>query len=166
MAVTQDEIDLFTYTTGERESFEYIDRYARSIGNCVSRCVSDNEFFVRYMLAGLFLTYRASCRGSLQLTTRPEYWKRIPQEITARRDERHFWIGADLTNAPIRHYCRLMEFRRSSMIEIGSGAEYRNLIGFGISRQMILFPAMLIGMNQRILASFLCRFVTSVTLDR
>jgi hypothetical protein len=53
-------IELFWYSPTERELFSYVDAYMSALENWLEENRMDEKQFVRYMLAGLFLEYRAA----------------------------------------------------------------------------------------------------------
>jgi len=53
-------IELFKYSSKERELFPYIDAYMVALENWFGENQMNDEQLVRYMLVGLFLRYRAA----------------------------------------------------------------------------------------------------------
>jgi hypothetical protein len=53
-------LELFWYSSEERELFPYIDDYMIALENWLDENELDDKQLVRYMLAGLFLEYRAA----------------------------------------------------------------------------------------------------------
>lgn len=50
-------IDVFSYSTNERETFPYIHRYMNLITGRLDELENNKEKLKRFALAGLFLTY-------------------------------------------------------------------------------------------------------------
>jgi hypothetical protein len=59
----------FSYSEDDREVFEYLKVYSKCIDNELNRVASDEASIHRYMLAGLFLAYRASNHTGSEMTT-------------------------------------------------------------------------------------------------
>ena len=53
-------IELFSYSSKERELFPYIDAYMTSLESWLGENQMNDQQLVRYMLVGLFLHYRAA----------------------------------------------------------------------------------------------------------
>ena len=70
--LNSDLIRLFSYSSEERAAFRYIDRYMRFIDRNRVRVTGSHEAFKNFMLAGLFLTYRAFNHSSVDMTTDPD----------------------------------------------------------------------------------------------
>ena len=62
-------IELFWYSSKARELFPYINDYMVALGNWLDENEMDDEQLIRYMLAGLFLHYRAANHMGNEFTT-------------------------------------------------------------------------------------------------
>ena len=63
---------IFSYSESEREVFPSLDKYMRLIERRLDSILSDSVASRRFMLAGLFLTYRACNHNGRSITTEIE----------------------------------------------------------------------------------------------
>jgi len=71
-------LDVFSYSEREREAFSYLDRYMRAILPIRDGILDTTAGRERYMLAGLFLTYRAFNHWGRPMTTE-SLGKEVPE---------------------------------------------------------------------------------------
>ena len=67
--VIPDVIKLFSYTEDEQQTFPYLGTYNRKIIPMLPNVIANVDMTERFMLAGLFLTYRAFNHVGLSITT-------------------------------------------------------------------------------------------------
>ena len=71
--MTNDEIaELFSYTANEQETFPYLRAYMKLISARLPRILENDRRRERFMLAGLFLTYKAINFAGESMTTEVE----------------------------------------------------------------------------------------------
>ena len=98
--------DQYSYTTDEQATFPYLREYMNKITDSWPVIFSDANTMRRFMLAGLFLTYRACCHIGAPMTT-------DPQGIAVKGIHRE----------------RLLLFEATTGVHIGSTADYLNMLG-------------------------------------
>lgn len=64
-----DVIKLFSYTEDEQQTFPYLRAYTRKINPMLPVVIANTDMTERFMLAGLFLTYRAFNHMGISMTT-------------------------------------------------------------------------------------------------
>lgn len=100
-------IKLFSYSNEEREAFGYIKKYSVEVDKYLTEIITDEEKLKKFMLAGLFLTYRACSHQGENMTTNTEL-------LSLKND----------------HKTRLNTFYKSTGIEIISTKDYLKKINF------------------------------------
>ena len=65
----QDVIKLFSYTEDEQKTFPYLRAYSQKITPMLPVVLANTDMTERFMLAGLFLTYRAFNHMGISMTT-------------------------------------------------------------------------------------------------
>ncbi len=98
-------IEVFSYSSDEQESFDYIRKYMTRIKPKLSEVESDKAMLKRFALAGLFLTYRAFNHTGTSMST----------ELMFYNDENI-------------HHKRLKAFKEYFQIEIKNSSHYLNII--------------------------------------
>ena len=109
-------IDVFSYSDKEQEVFPYIRKYMRKIAPVRDEILATAAGRERYMLAGLFLTYRACNHQGLSMTT------------------------VDVDKTRNQHTLRLWTYQHLSGKQILSTDDYLSLIGYSIMKITIWGP--------------------------
>jgi hypothetical protein len=100
---------LFTYRRAEQKAFPYLGTYARLLRPRLEGVLADEGARERFMLAGLFLSYRAFNHMGMGLSTDPAVLAQV---------------------FPSRHTRRLRAFHRLTGQEIHGTGDYLRRIGF------------------------------------
>lgn len=111
-------IELFSYSEEEQKTFPYVREYMRRIRPELSRIMADPKARERFMLAGLFLTYRAFNHAGESMST----------------------DTSEMSHDGV-HAKRLEAFRRITGREIRSTGEYLKMIRFGVIKLIVFRPA-------------------------
>lgn len=106
--VTETIIDVFSYSEEEQEDFPYLKDYMRKITPVRTQVLATEEGRRRYMLAGLYLTYRMCL-----------YWDRV-MSTSSTQDSTYPYYYCDF---------RLSTYKQLSGQEIESNCAYLSALG-------------------------------------
>ena len=110
--------ELFSYDAKERSSFRYLDGYMQFVERNRTHIMESPTVFKTFMLAGLFLTYRACNHSSVEMSTAQS------KAVFSEGDN---------------HARRLSAFRCNGG-EIASTEDYLSQIGAGLFRLRLFLP--------------------------
>ena len=111
---------LFSYSKEERSTFGYLDSYMRRVEGQIQRGFTGHAQRRAFVVAGLFLTYRASNHSGMPMST-------VPSDL------------ADYADGV--HKQRLLSCEAAAGISFRTQSEYLKLIGFPYNVLSALRPA-------------------------
>ena len=112
-------IKLFSYTEDEQQTFPYLRTYSRKITPMLPTVIANVDMTERFMLAGLFLTYRAFNHMGISMTTN---------------------IASLALEYPTIYTHRLMAYLTNTGKDIQDTRAYLNLLHLNPLKLMVLFP--------------------------
>ena len=131
--------ELFSYSCDEQDTFPYIAKYMNLVSPRLDEILADSRSRERFMLAGLFLTFRACNHAGVEMTTEERQLARFP---------------------PLVHADRLRSFRLITGHEIRSTGDYLKMIRYNLLSVILMF------LRIRNPGVFLYRFVVRGTVGR
>lgn len=111
--------ELFSYTEKEQETFPYLRGYMRRIEPHLATVLSDPAKRERFMLAGLFLTYRAANHLGVNMTTDGD-------SVDRRLSEYHRLTGHRIIDT--RSYLKMIRFSLLKYLLMGPGRFLYNFV--------------------------------------
>ena len=127
MAINPRSMRVFRYSQEETSTFPYLKSYSDLINRDPPRS-DDADAAERYMLAGLFLTFRACNHAGVPMTT-----ERIPAALPEKHQKR-LSKYKELTRQSIgdqRHYLNRLRYNRLLFATIGPGRMLYRFVRFG-----------------------------------
>jgi hypothetical protein len=125
--ITPKAMSVFRYSDEEMKIFPYLKIYSDALANDPPRS-DDEDAAERYMLAGLFLTFRACNHASVIMST-----EAIPAGLPERH-RRRLSKYKELTDNPIvdqRRYLQRLQYNRLLYATIGPGRMLYRYVRFG-----------------------------------
>ena len=121
-------VPLFLYTPAEQATFPYLRVYVRNIQPHIPQVITTPVACERFMLAGLFLTYRSYNHQNIQMTTNPDLL------CGERIHEQRLLTFSALTGKAINdtsHYLQMITFHPLKMVPLGPGHMLYRFVRYG-----------------------------------
>ena len=118
-------VEIFSYTEQEQETFPYLRWYMRRIEPRMATVLSDPAKRERFMLAGLFLSYRAANHLGVNMTTDGDG----SDTVNRRLSEYHRLTGHRIVDT--RSYLKMIRFSPLKCLLMGPGRFLYNFVIYG-----------------------------------
>ncbi len=102
--------NLYSYSTEEQSTFSYLQKYMDTINPRLDEIIASPSKRERFMLAGLFLTYRAFNHGGGIMTTDPSAIPDGAEDDVHYRRLTQFEIISGKRIIDMKHYLKLIHF--------------------------------------------------------